>query len=63
MTLCGSKLKGEGVRGNREREQGAYLGHASAAAAPALGCAPPVRRRRPERERERERGEGKEIGR
>jgi len=59
------ETKGEAVRRNIEREQGAYLGHASAAASPALRCAPPVRRRlsERERERERERGEGKEIGR
>jgi len=60
MTLCGSKLKGEGVRGNREREQGAYLGHASAASSSGLRCAPAGRRRLSERE---ERAKNREIGR
>ena len=59
MTLCGRQRENlwEEQQGNREREQGAYLGHASAASSPGLRCSncpPPPRLS--------ERGEGKEKG-
>ena len=54
------EAKGEAMRRNREREQGAYLIHTSTASSPGLRCAPAGRRRLSERE---ERTKNREIGR
>ena len=54
------EAKGEAVRQNREREQGAYLGHASAASSPRLRCALAGRHHLSKRE---ERAKNWEIGR
>ena len=54
------ETKGEAVRRNIEREQGAYLGHASAASSPRLRCALAGRHHLSKRE---ERAKNREIGR